>query len=371
MADVVESRPAADVAPTDPTEALVERLFTATIDSLEIASVHLGSTLGFYRALADGGGATPGKLAARTATTERYVREWLEQQAVAGFLAVDDPDAEAGDRRYSLPAAHRAVFVDEEDPSYLAPISTLAVGVCWPMEALLRAYRGGDGVPYEAYGAEVREGVAALNRPMFVNQLAGWLAAIPEVDARLRRTPPARVADLACGSAWSSIAIARAYPDVTVDAVDLDVASIETARANIAAAGLADRIHPTAHDASDAHLDGPYDLVTIFEALHDMNHPVEALRTARASLAEGGSVVIGDERVADRFTAPGDQLERFNYGWSILHCLTVGMLDEDSAGTGTVLRADTLRAYASDAGFRRTDVLPIDHEFWRFYRLVP
>jgi hypothetical protein len=102
-----------------------------------------------------------------------------------------------------------------------------------------------------------------------------------------------------------------------------------------------------------------------------MNHPVEALRTARAGLAEGGSVVIGDERVADRFTTPGDQLERFNYGWSILHCLTVGMLDEDSAGTGTVLRADTLRAYAGDAGFRRVEVLPIEHEFWRFYRLVP
>jgi predicted O-methyltransferase YrrM len=127
----------------------------------------------------------------------------------------------------------------------------------------------------------------------------------PEVHARLRTTPPACVADLACGSAWSSIAIARAYPDVTVDAVDVDVASIETARANIAAAGLTDRIRPTAHDASDAHLDGRYDLVTIFEALHDMNHLVEALRTARAGLAEGGSVVIGDERVADRFTTPG------------------------------------------------------------------
>jgi len=367
----VETPPAAGRLSADATEALVERLFKATIDSLEIASVHLGSTLGFYRALAGGGDATPGELAARTGTTERYVREWLEQQAVAGFLTVDDPDVDADARRYGLPAAHRPVLVDEEDLNYLGPISSLVVGVCGPMEALLRAYRGGDAVPYEAYGADVREGVAALNRPMFVNQLAGWLAAIPEVDARLHAAPPARVADLACGSAWSTIAIARAYPDVTVDAVDVDVTSIETARANIAAAGLADRVRPTVHDASDAHLDGPYDLVTIFEALHDMNHPVKALRAARASLADGGSVVIGDERTADRFAAPGDELERFNYGWSILHCLTVGMLDEDSAGTGTVIRADTVRAYATDAGFRRVDVLPIDHEFWRFYRLVP
>ena len=101
-----------------------------------------------------------------------------------------------------------------------------------------------------------------------------------------------------------------------------------------------------------------------------MNHPVEALRAARASLTEGGSVVIADERVAERFTAPGDELERFNYGWSVLHCLAVGLLDSDSAGTGTVMRPDTLRRYAHEAGFTRVDVLPIEHDFWRFYRLT-
>jgi len=94
-------------------DALVERLFMATIDTLEIGSVHIGGRLGFYRALADSGDATPAELAARTGTAERYVREWLEQQAVAGFLSVDDPDAEPGDRRYGLPDAHRPVFADE------------------------------------------------------------------------------------------------------------------------------------------------------------------------------------------------------------------------------------------------------------------
>jgi SAM-dependent methyltransferase len=239
------------------------------------------------------------------------------------------------------------------------------------MDALLDAYRAGGGVPYEAYGANTLAGIGALNRPMFVNQLAGWLASIPEVDARLRAQPSARVADLACGTAWSSIAIARAYPDVTVDAIDIDSASIEHARANVAAAGLSDRVQPIVQDASDPRLGGRCDLVTIFEALHDMNHPVEALRAARNMLAEGGSVLIADERVAERFTAPGDELERFNYGWSVLHCLAVGMLEEDSAGTGTAIRPDTVRAYASQAGFGRVDVLPIENDFWRFYRLMP
>jgi len=361
----------ADARPGSATDALVERLFAATIDTLEVASVYVGGRLGFYRALADAGDATPRDLATRTGTVERYVREWLEQQAVAGFLSVDDPDAEAGERRYALPAAHRPVLVDTEDLNYLTPLARLAVGVLGPIDALLEAYRDGGGVPYEDYGPDVGEGIADLNRPQFVNLLGDWLASIPEVDARLRAKPPARVADLACGSAWSSIAIARAYPEVLVDAIDLDAASIEVAHANVAAAGLADRVRPAARDASEPGLEGRYDLVTIFEALHDMNHPVEALRASRNMLGAGGSVVIADERVAERFAAPGDELERFNYGWSILHCLTVGMLDEDSAGTGTVIRPDTVRAYAADAGFGRVDVLPIEHDFWRFYRLVP
>jgi 2-polyprenyl-3-methyl-5-hydroxy-6-metoxy-1,4-benzoquinol methylase len=115
----------------------------------------------------------------------------------------------------------------------------------------------------------------------------------------------------------------------------------------------------------------PYDLVTIVEALHDMNHPIDALRAARASLAPGGSVVIADERVAEHFAPPGDEIERVNYGFSVLHCLAVGLLDEGSAGTGTVIRPDTVRGYATEAGFSRVDVLSIEHDFWRFFRLIP
>jgi SAM-dependent methyltransferase len=352
------------------TDALVERLFAATIDTLEVASVHIGGRLGFYRALADGGDATPGELAARTGTTERYVREWLEQQAVAGFLTVEDPNVDAAARRYRLPAAHRAVFVDEENLNYLTPLAAIAIDVLRPLEQLLDAYGTGDGVSYEAYGADLVQAIGAINRPQFVNLVADWLASIPEVDSRLRAMPPARIADVAAGTAQSSMAIARAYPRASVDAIDIDETSIAVAQANVTAAGLADRVRPILRDASDPELGGPYDLVTIFEALHDMNHPVEALRTARASLAEGGSIVIADERVAERFTVPGDEIERLNYGFSILHCLAVGLLDDDSAGTGTVIRPDTVRDYATEAGFGRVDVLPIEHDFWRFYRLV-
>jgi tRNA A58 N-methylase Trm61 len=356
---------------TSATDVLVERLFAATIGCLEVASVHVGGRLGFYRALADGGDADPSELASRTGCAERYVREWLEQQAVAGFLSVDDPDVEPDARRFRLPAEHRAVLVDEDDLNYLTPLMALAVDVVVPMEELLGAIRSGGGVPFEAYGPDLVDAIGAINRPQFVNLMGEWLAAMPEVDARLRATPPARVGDVAAGTAQSSIAIANAYPQVSVDSIDVDATSVERARANVSAAGLDGRVRPVLHDVGVGDLGGTYDLVTIFEALHDMNHPVDALRAVRASLAEGGSVVIADERVAERFTPPGDELERLNYGFSIMHCLAVGLLDEDSAGTGTVIRPDIVRAYATEAGFAQVDVLPIEHDFWRFYRLVP
>jgi SAM-dependent methyltransferase len=352
-------------------DALVERIFMSSIGALELAAIHVGDRLGFYRSLGDEGAATPDELARRTGTAERYVREWLEQQAVAGFLSVEDAQAEAAQRRYSLPPEYRAVFVDHEDLNFLTPLARLTTGVLRPIDQLLEAYRTGEGVPYEAFGHDTREGIGAINRPMFVNQLAGWLASIPEVDARLRAQPPARVADVACGTGWSSIAIARAYPDVIVDGFDLDAASIDRAEENVAAAGLTDRVRPAVRDAADPELSGRYDLVTIFEALHDMDYPVKALESARRLLAEGGSVLIGDERVAETFDAPGDEIERFNYGWSVLHCLSVALMYPDSAGTGTVMRPDTLRAYATEAGFGHVDVLPIEHDFWRFYRLRP
>ena len=124
-------------------------------------------------------------------------------------------------------------------------------------------------------------------------------------------------------------------------------------------------------DASDPELAGQYDLVTAFEALHDMNNPVGALRTMRRLVKPDGVVLIVDERVGDMFTAAGNDVEWMMYGWSILHCLPVGMTDHNAAGTGTVMRADTLRKYASEAGFSNVEILPIENFFFRFYRLTP
>jgi len=352
-------------------DALVERLFESTLGAFDVLAVYIGDRLGFYRALADDGPLTSGELAAATGTHERYVREWLEQQAANTVLDVDDAAAPAHERRFSLPAGHDEALLDETSLNYIAPIAQLVAACTQPLGRLLEAFRTGEGVPYAAYGADLHDGQARFTRPMFDNLLGTeWLPAVPDIDARLRAEPPARVADVACGEGRSSMAIARAYPTVHVDGIDMDRASIEAAERHLAGSGVEDRVTFHLGDAAEAGLAGDCDLVTMFESLHDMSYPVEVLRACLALLGENGSLIVGDERVADSFDVPGDDLERFYYGFSVLHCLPVGMVGEGAAGTGTVMRSDTVRRYGEEAGFARFEVLGIENDFYRFYRLT-
>ena len=341
-------------------DALVSRLFDATLGAFDLFAVYLGDRLGLYRTLASCGPLTSDELAAAAGIAERYAREWLEQQAVTGIL-------EVADDRFSLPAGHDEALIDEASLAFAAPFARFAAAVARPLPELVSAFRSGDGIPYADYGEDLCGAQASFTRPLF-EQLLGseWLPSVADVDERLLSSPPARVADLACGAGVSSIAIARAYPRVRVDGLDLDPASIALARENLAGSGVEDRVRFLLGDAASPRLSGRYDLVTVFEALHDMSDPVSVLRAARGLLSSGGSVIVADERVADSFSAPGDDVERLYYGFSVLHCLPAGM---PGAGTGAVMRTETVQAYASEAGFGGVEVLPIDDDFWRFYRL--
>lgn len=351
-------------------DAFAERLFGAALGAYELMTVHLGDRLGYYQALTDAGDANPGELAEATGTHERYAREWLEQQAVAGILEVDDASAAPGERRYRLPAGHGEVLVDRESLAYVTPMARFGMSFAQTLPAIEEAFRTGGGVPWEEFGELGLHAQGDANRPLFANVLGSeWLPAIEDVHERLLADPPARVADIACGAGWSSIAVARAYPNAVVDGYELDEASVELARENVAETEVADRVTFHLRDAGDPELAGSYELVTVFEAIHDMSRPVEVLRALRGLVAEDGAVVVMDERVADSFTAPGDEVERLMYTYSVLCCLPVGLSDTPSAGTGTVMRTDTLRGYAAEAGFAEVEVLPIEHEVFRFYRL--
>jgi 2-polyprenyl-3-methyl-5-hydroxy-6-metoxy-1,4-benzoquinol methylase len=362
----------ATTTPETRRDALVERLFLAAIGAMDILALYIGDRLGLYRALADRGPSTPDELADSTGLNERYVREWLEHQATGGILEFDRSGDNGDAPRYSLPAGHDEALLDDASMNCIAPMGQLIAGAVVPLEALLEAFRTGEGVPFADYGKDLHEGQARFTRPMFDQLLAQeWLPAVPEVHERLLADPPARVADVACGEGYSSMAIARGYPKVRVDGIDLDAASIAAAKEHLAADGPADRVEFHERDAADAEFAGRYDLVYIHEALHDMSYPVEVLSACRNLLADGGKVIVGDERVPDEFDPPGDEVERMYYGFSVLHCLPVGMVGEGAAGTGTVMRTDTVRSYAEQAGFGRFEVLPIENDFYRFYLMAP
>jgi 2-polyprenyl-3-methyl-5-hydroxy-6-metoxy-1,4-benzoquinol methylase len=351
-------------------DALSSRLFEALLGTFDLLSVQLGIELGLYAALRDHGPSTPPELATHAGIDARYAREWLEQQAVTQLLDVDNLAAEPDERRFSLPAGHAAVLLEPDDLSTMIPVAqaTHSVVEAWP--ALLAAYRTGGGIHWNVYPriSEVQE---AANRPLFRHLLAQeWLPSIPDVDARLR-AGDVRVADVACGGGWSTIAIARAYPAAEVHGLDLDAEAIARARTKARAEGLEDRAQFHVVDAEDHSLDGTFDLVTIFEALHDLSRPVAVLEACRRLLAPGGTVLVMDEKVAEQFTVPGDEIERLMYGYSVFVCLPNGLAESPSAATGTVMRPDTVRRYAADAGFASTTILPIEHEVFRFYRLDP
>ncbi|HEU0114559.1 MAG TPA: methyltransferase domain-containing protein [Thermomicrobiales bacterium] len=353
-------------------DALRERLNQSLTNMLELCNLFLGERLGLYRALAANGPMTSTELAAATDIHERYAREWLEQQTMAGLLATDNPDAGPLARRFHLPPEHAEALADPASIHYWAPQARLGVSLVPALPLVADAFRTGGGVPYHAYGADAREGIADSGRVAYLQSMGdAWLAAMPDVHARLRADPPARIADIGVGAGWTSIAMARAYPKARVDALDLDEASVALARRNVADAGLTDRVRVERRDAADPALAGAYDLVTAFSCLHDMTDPVGALRAMRRLRRPGGTTLVVEGRAAERFLGADTNrdVERQYYGFSVLHCLPVAMTEPPAAGTGTVMWPDVMRGYAREAGFRRVEILPIDDDWNMFYRL--
>jgi SAM-dependent methyltransferase len=348
---------------------VTQRLLDATTGTLELYAVYLGTELGLYEVLDRHGPLTAAQLAERASIHERYATEWLEQQAVAGFITVD-VDGGATTRRYALPIAHRGALVDPVDGDHLAPFGAMVAGIGAVLDEVVAAYRTGDGVPYHRYGTAFRHGQGGINRPAFSTDLVkAWL---PAVDGAVDRLAGGgTVIDLGTGHGWSAIAVQAAWPASTVIGLDTDPASITDARANADEAGVAVRFEVAEDEAgSDLTAFGPVDVVLVLEALHDMSHPVEVLASARAALAPGGVVVVADEAVADTFTAPGDDVERMMYGWSVTHCLPAAMATQPSAALGTALRPDGVARLAAEAGFGSCQVVDVDAGFFRIYRLT-
>ncbi|MBA3780248.1 MAG: methyltransferase domain-containing protein [Nocardioides sp.] len=369
-------RPADSATDTDAqrsVQAFSLRLFGAGLASAELMACFLGLELGTYRALRESGPATAAEVAERAGLDARMTREWLEQQTAAGIITVDRPGADPDARRFTLPAEHAEALLDEDSAHWIAPLVLMPIGgMAAVLPQLVEAYRAHRGLPYAAYGEALRGGQAGLNRGVFEHHLPGWISRhLPDIDARLR-VPGAQIADVACGSGLSTLALARTFPDAGVLGVDLDPASITDAREHLVNAGgdLAERVRFVTGDAAHEGLDATHLLVCVFDALHDMPAPVDVLRSCRRMLAPGGVVLLMEPSVGERFTADPPDSERFHYAVSVLHCLPVGMSETPSAATGTVMRPETVRHYARAAGLE-TRVIDVGHPFHRLYRLTP
>lgn len=354
----------------DPVEALTGRLFMEGVGALHLSTVYIGVRLGLFRSLAEHGPLTSAALASTLRLDERYVREWLQAETIAGLVVADSDDMSSAS--FSLAAGVPPVLVDETGPTYLGGLSEAAAAVGGALHMVRDAFRTGAGVPLNAYPPDAVSAQSALNRPAYVHALVSeWLPAIPDVNVRLRDTTrPVRLADVGCGTGWAAIELARAFPHLRVDGYDGDEVSIEQARENAEEQSLSDRVTFEVADAMTADFGGhTYDVITFFECLHDIARPADALRSARSALAPGGQVIVMDERAGEQ-PRIGDPTETFFATASVLWCLPQSRAAEDCDTPGTLLRPDALRSIAQRAGFTDIEVLAIEHPFWRFYRMV-
>jgi len=364
----IERAPDADSVDDTAVDAFADRMLTSFLGAIETMSVHLGSRLGWYDALAGGAALTAAELAARTDTDARYAREWLEQQAAVGILTVDDATAAPEDRRFSLPAHAEPALTDRANLAYMAPLARMLAAAGQAMPHIIDAYRTGGGVSWQEFGADARESQAEANRPWF-DAMPAVLAEVPQVREALSR-PDARIADVGAGLGWSSIALAKAYPQLRVEGFDVDTESVVAARDNAREAGVADRVEFREQDAAELAEHAPFDAIFAFECIHDLPHPIDVLRAMREAVRPGGAVLIMDEAVSDAFAPMAGDLDRLMYGYSLFVCLPDGRSHGSSAATGTVMRPDTLRGYAREAGWSDVHVIVPEFGFWRFYELV-
>jgi SAM-dependent methyltransferase len=296
--------------------------------------VSLGDRLGLYEALAGAGPLTSAEVAERSGCAERYVREWLNSQVAAGYVEYE-PEAAT----YTLPPEHAAVLADRDSAVLLTPAFNVPASMWHDEEQAIRAFRTGEGVPWGAHAERLFCGVAAFYRNAYRATLVPeWLPSLDGVVDRLEAG--AKVADVGCGHGHSTVLMAEAFPRSRFHGFDTHPGSIEAARANAAAAGVADRVTFSTATATDYAEDG-FDLICFFDALHDMGDPVGAARHARSALADGGTVMLVEPYAADTVEENANPIGRLYYSASTTLC-TAHAISENGHG-------DVLGAQAGEA----------------------
>jgi SAM-dependent methyltransferase len=341
----MDTREEATMAQQQPARAFVERAFDDFVAAMSLPMVVLGDRLGLYKAMAGAGPLTSAELAARTGTAERYVREWLSQQAAGAYVTYDNATA-----RFALPDEHAAVLADELSPMSLAGAFQLAFGYAHSARHVLDAFRTGEGVAYDHQDQDVFTGVERFYLPAYTaNLTTAWIPALEGVPDKLQAG--ARIADVGCGHGVSTLLLAQAYPACEVVGFDYHGGSIKRARERARAAGLADRVRFEIASASEFR--GRYDLILLLDCLHDMGDPEAACRHIRAALEPDGTLLIVDPLAGDRLEDNLTPLGRAYYAASTLNCVPTSLSQPGGLALGAQAGEARLRDVVTRAGFSR------------------
>jgi SAM-dependent methyltransferase len=312
--------------------------------TLNSALVVMGDKLGLYKALAGAGPLTPMELARRTGVAERYVQEWLNAQAAGGYVEYDGATG-----TYTLPPEHAIALADESSPAFLPGFFQVALGSVIDSPRVTEDARSGDGVGWHEHNHDVFDGIERFFRPGYnANVVPSWLPALDGVVEKLERG--ASVADIGCGHGSSTILMAQAFPKSTFFGSDIHEGSIETARKRAEEAGVADRVTFEASPAS-SYSGGKYDLVTTFDALHDMGDPVGAARHVRATLADDGTWMIVEPMAGDRVEDNLNPVGRAYYGFSTFLCTPGSLSQEVGLALGAQAGPERIKDVVSAGGF--------------------
>jgi 2-polyprenyl-3-methyl-5-hydroxy-6-metoxy-1,4-benzoquinol methylase len=333
---------------TETIDEFVGRFATDLAAVLHGTTVVIGDKLGLYKALARLGPSTAAELAAEAGCDARYVQEWLNAQAASSYCTYD-----GASRRYHLDDTQAACLADESHPAFMAGGMAVASATHKDEETIADAFRTGGGVGWHEHHGDLFVGTERFFRPGYVaNLTTSWIPALDGVEAVLHAG--ARIADVGCGHGASSVLLAEAYPASTVTGFDYHGPSIDVARKRAAEAGVADRVTFEAASAADYPGDG-YDLVCIFDALHDMGDPTEALRHIRSTLSPDGTLLLVEPNAGDDVADNLNLIGRIFYSASTSICTPASRHQggEHAACLGAQAGEARLRAIAEQAGFTR------------------
>jgi len=310
------------------------------------ALVVIGDKLGLYQAMSESGPISPGELAKRTRTTERYVREWLNAQAAGGYVDYDPQN-----KTYTLPPEHAFVLAAEDSPYFMPGAFELMAATVRDEPKIREAFRSGAGVGWHEHNHGVFDGCERFFRPGYAaNLVSSWIPALDGVEEKLKSG--AVVADVGCGHGASTILMAQAYPKSRFVGFDYHADSIFQAHERAREAGLSDRVVFEVASASD--FNGRYfDLVTTFDCLHDMGDPVGAARHVRETLESDGTWLIVEPFAGDRVEDNLNPVGRVYYAASTMLCTPASLSQEVGLALGAQAGEARLRDVVTSGGFSR------------------